>query len=240
MNILRRKFRWAWICFLQAFFHYDPISGLNISPGKCLRIGRCGGGVWKVPAGLLQTGMRVLSAGMGEETSFEQELLGGYEAEVLALDPTPRASIHAESVTKEYSGFEFQAVGLWDEDGEQLFYAPADPHHVSHSIVGLQGEVPSFTAPCKRWQSVLSEKGWEQVDLFKMDIEGAEYRVLSDLLTSELHPPVICLEFDETHSPMDRDWKLRIRESVQKLQSHGYALAGIVPKGNYTFVKGEC
>jgi hypothetical protein len=41
---------------------------------------------------------------------------------------------HAQDVPK----FHFCAVGVWDEDAMMKFYVPANPAHVSHSVLNLQ------------------------------------------------------------------------------------------------------
>lgn len=236
MSVLLRKLFWAGIWFSQLGFRYDLVTGLRIAPGFTRRFGKAGG-TWLLPLDASFEGTNVISVGVGEDTSFDEQLMNAFSLSILALDPTPKAIQHAESVVKKHQAFSFLPLGFWDEDGEQCFHAPKDPTHVSHSIVALQGEAPAFTANCLTWTSLLKQMGLNEVYLLKMDIEGAEYRVLKSILASEVHPEILCLEFDETHSPRDTKWKLRIRESVKGLLAADYVLAGVILKGNYTFEK---
>jgi hypothetical protein len=111
------------------------------------------------------------------------------------------------------------------------FYAPQDPRNVSHSIVNLQKTTQYIEAPCRSLPSLLAEFAQDHVDLLKMDIEGAEHEVISDLLENRCLPTIILVEFDQ---PMP--WR-RIKDTTRMLVHAGYRVAGI-DRWNYTFVRG--
>ena len=71
-----------------------------------------------------------------------------------------------------------------------------------------------------------------RLDLLKMDIEGAEYGVLEDMLGAGITPRVLCVEFDQL-VPI---W--RTAGMIARLRRAGYALVhrdGL----NHTFLAGE-
>ena len=78
---------------------------------------------------------------------------------------------------------------------------PRDPTHVSHSVVNLQGTEEYFEAPCRSLGSLMRELGHDRIDLLKVDIEGAEHRVVRSMLESGIHPIVVCLEIDQPVRP---------------------------------------
>ena len=82
----------------------------------------------------------------------------------------------------------------------------------------------------------MRELGHDAIDLLKIDIEGAEYEVLSDLVASRIPVRAICVEFDETNFPQDQHWRDRIAAAVSGLHAAGFDLAAVAPKGNYTFL----
>lgn len=168
------------------------------SDDSLVRLGSEYGGWW-VPSTVLRPGTTVISAGVGEDTTFDEALLD-HGCSVWALDPTPRAQEHvrARSATGAFGeGFHFLPVGLWHRDEVLRFYAPADPAHVSHSVVNAQGTSTWFAAECWSLAHVMDEAGLQSLDLLKMDIEGAEVRVLAALLLgSSVQPSVLCVEFD--------------------------------------------
>jgi hypothetical protein len=71
-----------------------------------------------------------------------------------------------------------------------------------------------------------------------LDIEGAEYNVLADLLKSKMHPPVLCVEFDEIRNPLKSGHMERILENIQMLKQAGYKLRHI-EQSNALFLWGQ-
>jgi len=70
---------------------------------------------------------------------------------------------------------------LWDNDGDIDFFFDADrPSELSMSTDGSYFSGQCVKVPARR----LSEFINEQIDFLKMDIEGAEHRVLTDLVSS--------------------------------------------------------
>jgi hypothetical protein len=72
-------------------------------------------------------------------------------------------------------------------------------------------------------------------DLIKMDIEGAEYAVLADLLASGFRPRQILVEF---HHRWREVGARRTREALALLSRHGYRIAEVAPSGlEYTLLR---
>jgi FkbM family methyltransferase len=189
-----------------------------------IRLGSGYGGWW-IPAGSVDANSVVYSAGVGEDVTFDLALIDRFGCHVWAMDPTPRSIEFAKEV--ENARFHFLPYGIWSEDGEQRFYAPANPDHVSHSIVNLQGSQTFFSARCRSLPSLLRELRHDRIDLLKMDIEGAEGPVLDDMIRNGPAPRVLCVEFEAATSP----WGLRSR--VRRLERAGYLVRKIDGR-NYT------
>jgi hypothetical protein len=83
-------------------------------------------------------------------------------------------------------------------------------------------------------KTIMASLGHEQVDILKMDIEGAEYGVLEGMLNSPLRPTQLLLEFHH------RFPGLSVADTVQaviKLRQAGYGLARISSSGReFTFI----
>lgn len=223
---------------LQAYklFGVDYHTGHRISRGLPLeRIGTTYGG-WTVPAGLIDPQSICYCVGVGEDITFDLGLIERYGCDVHAYDPTPRAVAFVERTCHDMAKYHFYPYGLWDEETVLRFYAPADPAHVSHSILNLQKTDHYFEAPCRRLSSVMRENGHARLDLLKLDIEGAEYRVLASLIDDGLDVRVICVEYDEIRSPLDGEYRSRVKASLDRLLDYGYRLAA-VEFSNYTLVR---
>jgi FkbM family methyltransferase len=195
--------------------------------------------------------------GAGEDISFDVEL-SRIGMSVFTLDPTPREKKHVKEVLDgaaeaktvpianspadyydlrgfDTARFSFLDSGLSHEDKTMRFWEPKNPAHVSHSIVNLQHTDRYFDAKCIRLQTLCDEREIDHIQILKLDIEGAEYAVLGDLLAGHIRPSVICVEFDEGSFPQDRKCLRRISDAVKKLKKFGYLLPA-VEGWNFLFV----
>jgi FkbM family methyltransferase len=193
-----------------------------VRPGgdDLVRLGSHYGGWW-VPADVPSEGTTVISAGVGEDTTFDEELLAR-GCEVWAVDPTPRAQEHVAERQRDGAlteRFHFWPVGLWHRDETLRFYAPADPSHVSHSILNVQHTTTWFEAECWSWARLLEQAGIDSPDVVKLDIEGAEVEVLRALIERPARPRVVCVELD---APLP-EW--RTSRLLRDMRRAGYRLA---------------
>jgi len=215
-------------------------------------------GGWWCGASLLAPGQTALCAGAGEDVSFDVALNARLGLRVICVDPTPRAVAHVARLVAAAAGgrdcaieagpelydlagfdagrFEMVPCALWREDGTLRLYAPEDPAHVSHSALNLQRTSQYIEVPSRRVASLLRERGVGDPALFKLDIEGAEYEVLDDLLASGARPAQVLVEFDELHSPLSPMALLRVGRRVRALRGAGYALVA-AEQCNFVFLR---
>jgi FkbM family methyltransferase len=189
-------------------------------------------GGYIVPGSLIHADWICYSGGVGEDVSFDVELIDRYGCAVFAFDPTPRAVAFAEATMGANPRFHFHPFGLWSSDGEVAFFAPQDPAHVSHSIGNLQRTSESITVPVRSLPSIMGELGHDRIDLLKLDIEGAEHEVVASMLETGIRPRVLCMEIDQ---PAPARQVLGV---VRLLRSAQYDLVAI-DRWNYTFVAAE-
>jgi len=189
-------------------------------------------GGWIVPTALIRTDWICYCGGVGEDITFDLGLIERFGCAVFAFDPTPRAIAFAATRGAEEPRFRFMSVGLWSEDATLRFYAPRDPSHVSHSIVNLQGTDEYFEGHCRSLRSLMAELGHGSIDLLKIDIEGAEHRVIRSMFASGVRPTVLSTEIDQPVSP----W--RFWTTIRRVRSAGYTLVA-VDGWNFTFVRSD-
>lgn len=159
------------------------------------RIGSRYGG-WIVPCGSIHDGSICYLAGLGEDSSLDRAL-ASRGCKVYVFDPTPRAIEHATTAFAGLANVTFLPVGLWSSSASLRFFAPSDPGHVSHSIVNLQKTKDWFEAKCQDLRSIMDRFAHDRIDFLKLDIEGAEFEVLDDLIRGKMRPGSICVEFDQ-------------------------------------------
>ena len=218
-------------------------TALLASP-KLLRLGTTYGG-WIIP---VDAGLTVDSicycAGAGEDISFDCALVERFHCQVRVIDPTPRAIQHFHNLeqavrsgqrfsvnnspeehyrvtAEDFGRLRFVPVGLADRDTEMKFYLQKNPAYVSCSTVNLQKTDAYFTAQCVRVSSLMQQLGDTSIDLLKMDIEGAEYAVIRDLVATKILPRILVVEFDEAHTPMDGEANTRIQHHIEVLEHAG-------------------
>jgi FkbM family methyltransferase len=129
----------------------------------------------------------VYSGGVGEDITFEQELIRKYGVKIHIFDPSPVAA-----GTVALAGLDrllFKPVGLAASD------------RASFSIGGGSGGATWFkaggdgTLPCTTLAQEMEANGHDFIDLLKIDIEGFEYEVLESCLKDGIPIKQICVEF---------------------------------------------
>jgi FkbM family methyltransferase len=196
---------------------------------KLEAVGSAYGG-WIVPIELIRPEWLCYCGGVGEDITFDLGIIERFGVTVHAFDPTPRAIDHVAREAASETRFHFHSVGLWSDDTTLRFFAPKDPTHVSHSVVNLQRTTDYFEAPCRSVPSIMAELGHASIDLLKLDIEGAEHRVLKSTLGAGIRPKVICTEIDQPVGAF-RFWS-----TIRRVRSAGYALVAM-SGWNFTFVR---
>ena len=199
-------------------------------PGLQLEKIGSGYGGWIVPTAVIDEGWVCYCGGVGEDITFDLGLIARFGCTVHAFDPTPRAIAFAAEHAATEPRFDFHPVGLWSEDTTLRFFAPRNPAHVSHSVVNLQRTAEYFEAPCRSVESLVHELGHDRIDLLKLDIEGAEHRVIEAMLAAGIRPVVLCTEIDQPVKPATL-WR-----TVRRIRATGYDLVA-VDHWNLTFLR---
>lgn len=184
------------------------------------RLGSDYGG-WEVAADHLDNHSVVYSVGIGEDVSFDIELIEHFGMRVFAFDPTPQSIDWIEEQTLP-KRFRMHPFGVASFDGNAWFHPPDNPAHVSHTMLRrMTTDRPAVEVPVKRLVTIMQELGHQKIDLLKMDIEGAEYDVLRDMIRSEIRPHQILVEFHHRFPDVCVKWS---RDAIRNLRDIGYRL----------------
>jgi FkbM family methyltransferase len=190
------------------------------------------GGRWCVCPGNLSASSIVYSFGVGEDISFDLALIERFGLRVQAFDPTPQSIEWLQTQTAPRD-FVFHAYGVADFDGNCAFLPPENPAHVSHTIVKRESSRPAIEVPVRRLGTIMKMLGHEQIDLLKMDIEGAEYGVLADMLSSGIPVKQLLVEF---HHRWPHIGVQKTKQAIRALNEAGYRIFSVSPSGEeYSF-----
>jgi len=187
------------------------------------RLGSTYGGWHIVPDGITPESV-VYSFGVGEDISFDTAFIAMYGTTVHAFDPTPKSLAWLRGQTLP-SRLVVHDYGIAAFDGEITFYPPENDAHVSHSILARPATKDrAIHVPVKRLSTIMSDLGHTSLDILKMDIEGAEYDVIDDMLSSGIRPRQVLIEF---HHRFPNVGVAKTTAAIQKLRSAGYALCSV-------------
>lgn len=155
-------------------------------------------GGWKVPMHEIDSSWVCYTAGIGEDASFDLAL-SDIGCDVVAIDPTPRAIDYMRPLVAERENLRLAPYALWTDDSEVEFFPPAESSHVSFSVTNRQHTSRPLRVPARTLTSIAAEFGHDQIDLLKLDVEGAEYPVLQNLDLRALGVQVLCVEYHGDH-----------------------------------------
>ena len=196
-----------------------------------------------VPEGAVGPDSVVYSVGAGLDVHSDVDMARTLGCRVFIFDPTPRAAAHFRELKEKTvrgeqmyaeAGPPYQAtpevlerliykeIALWDKDEPVQFFVPENPDYVSHSITNILAATKSIEVPARRLVTLMRDLGHERVDYLKLDIEGAEFRVVDDLVASGADVRVLYLEYhyDQNIAPLTN---IRmIQRSLESLYAAGY------------------
>jgi FkbM family methyltransferase len=192
-----------------------------------------GSNAWAVQPDGLGPDSVVYSFGVGRDISFEREMIDRFGLTIHAFDPTPLAVQWVKS-QQPPERFHFHELGVAAYDGNAQFQPPTKLKFESFSMVRSSGLGSAVQASVHRFQTLVGMLGHAKVDVVKMDIEGAEYQVLRDILTGRTEIGQILVEF---HHRWKEVGAAQTRHAIASLKAAGYVVAAVSSAGTeYTFV----
>ena len=187
-------------------------------------------GGWTIcPDGLSELSI-IYSFGVGEDASFDLALITRFGVNVHAFDPTPRS---IEWVKKQTwpPGFQFHPFGIGSTDRIAAIYPPENSDWVSHTIIPSSMQVASpIQVQLLCLKSITEMLEHQEIDIIKMDIEGAEYEVIDNLIEDPIiNVRQILIEF---HHWLYPGVSINMtRNAIHKLLIAGFKLFNISERG---------
>ena len=168
---------------------------------------------WTIVTRGLSASSVIYSGGVGEDISFEQELIRRFGVNIHIFDPSPVAA-HTIALAK--SGhLLFKPIGL------------SSSTTGSFSIGGGTDENTWFKAgegsglPCTNLLQEMETNRHSFIDLLKIDIEGFEYEVLESCFAMSIPIKQICVEFHDFFPEIPR---AKTKDMICRLKAQGFEL----------------
>lgn len=180
----------------------------------------------------------IYSFGAGEDVSFDLKLIEHYHLQVQGFDPSPR-SIEWVGGQKLSEKFHFYPYGLAAIDGSITFSEPAEQniHSLKISDMEVEGDagLKTHKLPVHRLSTIMQNLKHDKIDILKMDIEGAEYEVIEDILEASLPISQILIEF---HHRFKNIGIGKTQKAISQLNNAGYRIFSVSASGEeMSFIK---
>ena len=223
------------------------------------KIGTDYGGWWFPLDFNLNEDSIVYSGGVGEDISFDLKLQNDYNCNIILIDPTKRALIHynecqnfyidqshsfrgnnsdylniIKNLKPNFDKFTYINMGLWNKKDELKFFKQTNENYVSQSLVdGMFGENYDVVK-VDSLKNIMDANNHKKIDVLKLDIEGAEIKVLEQMIIDKIFPDILCIEFDLKLK--NRDYDNSTKRIIDLLSQNSYV---ILKNDNYniTFQK---
>lgn len=185
------------------------------------------GGWWFTPEGL-NSGSIVYSLGVGDDIDFDLSLIEKYGVQVHAFDPTP-SSIDMLDGRDLPQRFVFHPWAVMATDGSLTFYPrlkkDGSKSGVMYTMIAEKETIDdAIEVPAYSLATISDKLDHQQVDLMKMDIEGAEYEVLDGLLASPVKPTQLLVEFHHRFPGIGLE---KTADVIERLRAAGYRVFAI-------------
>ncbi len=213
-----------------------------------------------IPNNFLNSNSVVYSFGAGEDIHWDIEVIRDYNCWINIFDPTPKSLKHFNNLkdntlcgkpfnspamnlpynaTKEIMDkMNFYSYALYDKDENVRFYEPKNKEEISHSITNQQETEEYISVEAKTLSSLMSQLNHNTIDFLKMDIEGAEYDVIQNIVEKKINIKSICLEFHYSNNLSDFKNVKRIYDSLSLLLKAGYKVIHRNTHKYYTIERG--
>lgn len=167
----------------------------------------------------------VYSFGIGEDITFDLAVIEKFDSKVFGFDPTPK-SINWIATQKTPINFTFYDYGIDKFTAKVHSHLLKNPNNVSGSIISHANVNSSDTieVQMKSFKDITNELGHTKIDILKMDIEGAEYTVLEDILNSGIQIKQLLIEFHDLFVSKARS---ETRNALKQIRSNGFEIVAV-------------
>ena len=187
-------------------------------------------GGWAVCLGLLNRQSLIYSIGIGRDITFDLALINRANVDVHAFDPTP-LSLQWLKTQNLPNGFHVHEWGIADFDGTANFDLPQESGFVSCTI----SENGQYPCEVYTLNTIKSKLNHGYIDVLKMDIEGAEYNVIKQMMCEPVAIGQLLVEFHYEYG--NKPEMQRAVDAINLICSQGFQIFWISDVGKeYAFI----
>lgn len=167
----------------------------------------------------------IIDVGCGFLAEFSCFLIEKYKLTAIGIDPTLKHKSHLQKIEKKYNGRFIHIPAVVARQNESVvFYETLE--HESGSLLPqhtniLKDHFRTYSVESMNLTALLKRTDLSQVDLVKLDLEGAEYELLQNCTKEELLPfRQLFIEFH--HLAVNNYSKEDTQQIVKRIKNFGY------------------
>lgn len=126
------------------------------------------------------------------------------EAQIFAYEPDPRAFRVLTQNAEQFSNVQCSSAAVTDKDGTVDFFL-GGKRSISSSTQKRNLPQEKILVQSKTLSSIMSEHNLSRVDILKMDVEGAEMRILEHMSESGILDAISCIVAEVHPNLMQQD-----------------------------------
>lgn len=167
----------------------------------------------------------IVDVGCGYMAEFSQSLIEKYNLKAYGVDPTLKHKPHLLEIEAKHGGkFKHIQVAITKENGKISFNETLDNESGSilkdHKNI-LHDSIRTYEVESMNLPTLLNHLNLSEVDLLKLDLEGAEFELLNNITEEDIKPfKQIFIEFH--HLAVKSYTKKDTLRMVNKIKSLGF------------------
>ena len=165
----------------------------------------------------------IYSFGIGSDVSFDEAASVMFDSPIYMYDPTPLV-IEFMKQHQNNKHFIFKSEGVFTENSDLKLYTNEKQNKANSSLYPIHGVDGEYkVVKCKTLQTIVDENGHSNIDILKMDIEGAAHAVLEQMLDdTTIRPKQIVAEFEVRNVENPLTYLPKLAALMQKFKDNGY------------------
>ena len=187
---------------------------------------------WEIQSGSLNADSFIVSGGVGQNITFEQDIVARFGAKIVLFDPSP-TGVNTMANLQDRFNIDFYPLGIAGKTGDLQFGAP-DSEEEGSFRKGTDGDGPLFK--CKSLSEIMSDHHKDRIDLLKIDVEGFEYEIIQSIFDNNLNVRQICIEIHHNRFISIEQTIVDAAVLILQLFLHGYRII-YNNSMDFTFIK---
>lgn len=167
----------------------------------------------------------IYSFGIGKDITFDTKCIKNHQCNVFGFDPTPKSIewIQQQHISDKFRFFNY---GISTVSGIQHFYLPKNNKSVSGSLIINEtvNEDDMVAVQMQSFTDIIQDLKHNEIEILKMDIEGAEYDVIDSILATNVTINQFLVEF---HDRIFDSNEPKSKLFVEKMLANGYEIFAV-------------